>query len=82
MKKSIEFYINIPYLQEYKKSKKLTNRQLANKIGVHESTMSRILRCEKGIGMKFIVGVIHNASDLDLDKLLKVEKNKKTAVTN
>ncbi len=67
-----EFFVNIAYLKAYKHEHNLTNRELAKRIGVHESSISRILRKEKGIGMKFIAGVIYNASELDLDKLLKV----------
>lgn len=62
--------INIDYLIEYKETKNLTNKELADLIGVHESTISRILRGKKGIGYKFIVGVL-NQKDIDIKQLIK-----------
>lgn len=62
----------VDYLKEYKRKKKLTNRELAFLIGVHESSISRILRNEKGIGSKVIIGIMKNLEDLDLEKLLTI----------
>jgi len=45
-----EVKINIDYLNEYLERKKMSNRQFADLIGVHESTISRILRGQKGVG--------------------------------
>ena len=42
-----ELKVNIDYLKQYKKSKNLTNKELAEKIGVHESTISRIFSGKK-----------------------------------
>ncbi|WP_047981728.1 helix-turn-helix domain-containing protein [Ornithinibacillus contaminans] len=67
-----ELKINIEYLKAYKKKHSLTNRALAEKVGVHESSVSRVLRNKNGIGFKFISGVVENVEDLDLNKLLKV----------
>lgn len=69
--------VNIEYLKEYKRTKKLTNKQLAEKIGVHESTISRILRGKKGIGHKFIIGALYRLQDIDVSKLFIQEKNEK-----
>lgn len=60
--------INIEYLKQYKQEKKLTNKQLADMIGIHESTMSRVLRGQKGVGYKFISGAFH-LEDIDFKKL-------------
>lgn len=60
--------LNINYLLEYKQSKGLTNKELAEQIGVHESTISRILNGKKGIGYKFIAGAFR-LKDLDFNKL-------------
>ncbi|MFD2658612.1 helix-turn-helix domain-containing protein [Gracilibacillus thailandensis] len=38
---NVEFEVNIEYLKNYKKEKGLTNKELAELIGIHESTMSR-----------------------------------------
>lgn len=69
-----ELKINVAYLIEYKRKNKLTNRALAELVGVHESSISRILRSKNGIGFKFIYGVIQNAHDLDLNLLLKIQE--------
>lgn len=66
--------VNIEYLKEYQRERKLNNRDLANKIGVHESTVSRILRGKKGIGYKFIIGAVYHLDGIDMNKLFIKEK--------
>ncbi|MEC1158714.1 hypothetical protein [Cytobacillus horneckiae] len=66
--------INTKYLNEYMQNHNLNNRELANKIGMHESSISRILKSEKGVGIKFIVGTIKNLHDLEIERLLNIEK--------
>lgn len=68
-----EVKINIDYLNEYLERKKMSNRQFADLIGVHESTISRILRGQKGVGSKFIFGIIQHLNDIDLKELLVVD---------
>lgn len=65
-----DFRVNIEYLLSYKRKRQLSNKELANLIGVHESTISRILKGEKGVGFKFISGVIHHLEDIDLKQLI------------
>lgn len=65
--------VNISYLKKYQKEKRLNNRELAVKIGVHESTISRILNGKKGVGQKFIIGAFYHLEDIDVKKLF-IEK--------
>lgn len=65
--------VNLEYLLQYKKSKNLTNKELADLIGVHESTISRILRGKKGIGSKVIIGFIR-LDDIEINKLFSPNK--------
>ena len=72
---NVEFEVNIEYLKNYKKEKGLTNKELAELIGIHESTMSRVLRGKKGVGYKFIVGALYRLKDIEIEKLL-IKENK------
>jgi transcriptional regulator with XRE-family HTH domain len=74
-----ELKVNIDYLKQYKKSKNLTNKELAEKIGVHESTISRIFSGKKGVGYKFIIGVLYFLEDIDFNKLLVKESREKAS---
>ncbi|MED4852177.1 helix-turn-helix domain-containing protein [Caldifermentibacillus hisashii] len=69
MEQVFDVKINVDYLKKYKDKKNLTNKELADLIGVHESTISRILNGKKGVGYKFIVGVFYRLDDLDVKKL-------------
>lgn len=68
--------LNVDYLIQYKKSKCLTNKELADIIGVHESTISRILRKKKGVGRKFIFGILYKLKDIDLTQLFINDETK------
>lgn len=67
--------INIPYLKKYQQDKKLNNRELAAKIGVHESTISRILSGKKGVGSTFIIGAFCHLEDINLKELFIEKKD-------
>lgn len=71
--------VNVDYLNQYKQSKNLTNKELANLIGVHESTISRILRGKKGVGYKFIIGALYHLEDIDMRKLFITKKTGKAS---
>lgn len=74
-----EFKVNVEYLKQYKESKNLTNKEFAEKIGVHESTVSRILSGKKGVGYKFIIGVLYFLDDIDFNRLLVKERKEKVS---
>lgn len=69
--------INVDYLKEYRDKRNLTNKELADLIGVHESTISRIINGKKGVGYKFIIGVLYCLDDINIRELFLVN-NKNT----
>lgn len=63
-----EVVVNVDYLKKYLEEQNLNNKEFAEKIGVHESTVSRFLRGKNGVGSKFIKGIVC-LDDIDLKKL-------------
>lgn len=64
------FFIDIGYLTEYINANHLTNRKLAEIIGVSESAVSRVLNRKNKVGGKMLLGILLR-TNINVKKLIK-----------
>jgi len=61
--------LNVEFLQSYLKVKGLAPREFAELIGVSNSYLNRAMNGKRGVGGKFIAGVMNNCKDISFEQM-------------
>lgn len=81
--KNQDTVLNVDFLESYLKVKGLTPTEFANLIGVSNSMLNRAMNGKRGVGGKFIAGVMTNCKDITFSQMFSCvsqlpKGNKKT----
>ena len=66
--------INLDFLKAYLKDKDISQSQFADKVGVTQTTVNRIMNGKRNPGGKFIAGVLRSFNDLSFDEVFYYDK--------
>lgn len=61
--------VNLTYLKKYMKENNISQKSLAKTIGVDYTTVYRVFKGTRGVGSKFIAGLLNGKLDLDKEKI-------------
>lgn len=66
--------LDLEFLTSLMKVKGLTERELAEAIGVSHSMVNRVINGKRGAGNKFISGILETYTDVTYGQLIKRDK--------